>query len=38
MPAARDLEVTIKVVVSQALSQKGGRRGWTVLNHVAVRG
>ncbi|WP_186544169.1 hypothetical protein [Synechococcus sp. ROS8604] len=29
MPAARDWEVTIRAVVSHALSQ----RGWTVLNH-----
>ncbi len=30
MPAARDWEVTIRAVVSRALSQ---RRGWTDLNH-----
>lgn len=29
MPAARDWEVTIRAVVSQ----RGCRRGWTVLNH-----
>jgi hypothetical protein len=29
MPAARDWEVTIRAVVSHALSQ----RGWTALNH-----
>lgn len=33
MPAARDWEDTIRAVVSHALSQKGCRRGWTVLNH-----
>jgi len=33
MPAARDWEVTIRAVVSHALSQRGCRRGWTVLNH-----
>jgi|688.fasta_scaffold11577_15 integrase len=33
MPAVRDWEDTIRAVVSHALSQKGCRRGWTVLNH-----
>jgi integrase len=33
MAAARDWEDTIRAVVSHALSQKGCRRGWTVLNH-----
>jgi integrase len=33
MPAARDWEVTVRAVVSHALSQRGCRRGWTVLNH-----
>ena len=33
MPAARGWEDTIRAVVSHALSQKGCRRGWTVLNH-----
>ena len=33
MPAARDWEVTIRAVASYALSQRGCRRGWTVLNH-----
>jgi hypothetical protein len=33
MPAARDWEDTIRAVVSHALSQKGCRSGWTVLNH-----
>ena len=33
MPAARDWEDTIRAVVSHALSQKGCRRGWTVLSH-----
>ena len=33
MPAARDWEVAIRAVVSHALSQRGCRRGWTVLNH-----
>jgi hypothetical protein len=33
MPAARDWEDTIRAVVSHALSQKGCRRGWAVLNH-----
>ncbi len=33
MSAARDWEDTIRAVVSHALSQRGCRRGWTVLNH-----
>ncbi|CAK6691653.1 hypothetical protein BBFGKLBO_01076 [Synechococcus sp. CBW1107] len=33
MPAARDWEMTIRAVVSHALSQRGCSRGWTVLNH-----
>ncbi len=33
MPAARDWEDTIRAVVSHALSQRGCRRGLTVLNH-----
>jgi len=33
MAAARDWGDTIRAVVSHALSQKGCRRGWTVLNH-----
>jgi hypothetical protein len=33
MPVARDWEDTIRAVVAHALSQKGCRRGWTVLNH-----
>ena len=33
MPAARDWELTIRAVVSHALSQRGCGRGWTVLNH-----
>ena len=33
MAGARDWGDTIRAVVSHALSQKGCRRGWTVLNH-----
>ena len=33
MASARDWEDTIRAVVSHALSQRGCRRGWTVLNH-----
>jgi hypothetical protein len=33
MPAAGDWAVTIRAVVSHALSQRSCRRGWTVLNH-----
>ena len=33
MPAARDWELTIRAVVSHELSQRGCKRGWTVLNH-----
>ena len=33
MAQARDWEGTIRTVVSHALSQRGCRRGWTVLNH-----
>ncbi|MCT0225966.1 hypothetical protein [Synechococcus sp. CS-1328] len=33
MPAAIDWDLSIRDVVSQALSQRGCRSGWTVLNH-----
>jgi len=33
MAPTRDWEGTIRAVVSHALSQRGCRRGWTVLNH-----
>ena len=33
MAPTRDWEGTIRTVVSHALSQRGCRRGWTVLNH-----